>query len=86
MIFDWYRLLNQTEFLATGLYSRTLSLNLEGQGFKDVLVTKGMAIGIKYEDVFLSVNLNERNPFVFESHAVYLDENGDIWLGVANED
>lgn len=83
MIYMWYRIFNLTEFLATMLVSRTYTLELENIGIKDVLVTNGKTIAVTYEDVMLSVNLNGKNPFAFEGHAVYLDSaTQDVYLGL----
>lgn len=83
MIFMWYRIFNLTAFLDTLLVSRTYQLELEGVGIKDILVTNGKTVSLTYEDVMLSINLNGKNPFVFEGHAVYLDtETQDVYLGL----
>ena len=82
-MFMWYRIFNLTEFLATDLISRTYTLELENVGIKDVLVTNGKTVAVTYEDVMLSINLNGKNPFVFEGHAVYLAEaTQDVYLGL----
>jgi hypothetical protein len=82
MIFNWYKLFNKAEFLSDGLVSRTLTLNLEGLGQKEVHVTFGNLLSITYEGVFLSLDLNDKNPFYFEGHSVYLDADDDVWLGI----
>jgi hypothetical protein len=82
MIYDWYKIANLDEFVATGLYSQELTLDLEGLGQKELLLTNGNAISILYEGVYLSVNFNENNPFEFEDHAVYLDAENNIYLGI----
>lgn len=82
-MFMWYRIFNLTDFLATDLISRTYTLELENVGIKDVLVTNGKTIAVTYEDVMLSINLNGKNPFVFEGHAVFLDSaTQDVYLGL----
>lgn len=83
MIYNWYRIFNLTEFLATGLVSRTYTLELEDLGIKDILATQGKTVSITYEGVMLSINLNGKNPFEFEGHAVYLSEDQDVYLGIA---
>lgn len=87
MTYLWFKIFNRTDFEATGVVSRTYSLNLEGVGLKSILVTKGETIGITYDDVFLSLELNEKNPLEFEGYAIYVDENDDVYLGfLQNED
>jgi len=80
----WFKIFNLVEFLATGLVSRTYKLNLEGVGLKDILVTTtGENTGITYSGKFLILGLNGNNPYSFEGHAVYLDSNNDVFLGIA---
>jgi len=83
-MYKWFKVFNKTEFLATGLVSRTYTLNLEGVGQKEILATTtGENIGVTYSGKFLLLELNARNPFSFEGHAVYLDENDDVFIGIA---
>lgn len=84
--FVWYRLFNLPEFIATGLVSRTLTLFLEGgPGEKNILITKGNAVSITYEDTFLPVEFAGQNPFITAPYAVYKDGNDDVWLGIEIE-
>lgn len=82
MIYDWYRVFNLAEFQALNLVSKTYTLNLEGIGLKDILVTQGNTTGITYEGTFLSIQLNEKNPFEFDGKACFIAENQDVYLGV----
>ena len=83
MIFNWYLIFNLTEFLATQLVSRVYTLELENVGIKDVMATNGKTISITYEDSMLSINLNGKNPFIFEGRAVYLDSaSQNVYLGL----
>ena len=83
MIYNWYRLFNLPEFLATNLCSRTLSLFLQGgPGHKDILITRGNEVSILYEDTFLPIEFAGKNPFAISPYAVFKDENDDIWLGI----
>jgi hypothetical protein len=83
MIYDWYKIFNLDEFIATGLRSRTYTLELEEIGQKDILVTRANLYSILYDGIFLPISLNDKNPFEFEGHAVYLDSNNDVFLGIA---
>lgn len=86
MIYTWFRIFNLQEFLDADLPSKTYTLNLQGIGKKEILVTHGNGVGITYDSVFLLLELNERNPFEFEDRAVYLDKNtNDVYLGIAVE-
>jgi hypothetical protein len=49
-------------------------------------VTKGNRISLTYEGIFLTLGMNDDNPFEFEDHAVFIDDNLDVWLGILNED
>lgn len=87
MNYTWFYIFNYEDFIDTGLVSKTYSLILDGIGLKDVLVTKGVEVGLTYEGIFLPLNMNDKNPFEFEDHAIYIDENENVWLGIAvNED
>jgi hypothetical protein len=85
MVYDWYKIINKGVFLDMGLPSIPVELILEDIGLREILVVKGRDVGIVYEDIFLGVQMNGNNPFHFEGHAVYLDSNNDIWLGVTPE-
>lgn len=86
MIYDWYKIINLATFDGLNIPSRELTLELEGIGEKTIRVTKGNLISILYEGIFLSAHLNEKNPFEFEDHAIYVDGDDDIWLGIKAED
>lgn len=85
MTYDWYKLFNLDDFNATGLTSQTKTVILEGRGQKEVSIFKGIGVSIMYDDVFLTMNLNDANPFAFENKAIYVDGNNDIWLGIELE-
>ncbi len=85
MIFDWYKIINRAEFLATGLVSRELQVVLEGVGVATVLVTVGRHFSLTYDGVMLSLGVTEANPFSFDGHAIYVDDNDDVWLGIEAE-
>lgn len=85
-MYNWFKIFNTADFDATGLVSRTYTLNLEGVGQKDILVTKGAGYGLTYEGVFLSVGLNGANPFEFEGLAAYKSTSNDVYLGIAVPD
>ncbi len=81
-IYDQYKLFNLDEFEATEFVSRTLSVFLGDLGLKSILVTKGNLVSVLYDGVFLSLNLNDKNPFEFEDRAIFLDPDNDVWLGI----
>jgi hypothetical protein len=83
--YDWYKIFNKTEFEALGLVSRMYSLVLEEIGLKEILVTKSNYLSLTYEGIFLSLAVNDKNPFEFEGHAIYLDDNNDVFLGIEVE-
>lgn len=84
--YNWFFIFNAAEFNALNLVSRTYYMNLEGIGDRDILVTKGNHLSILYEGIFLPLELNGKNPFEFEDHAAYIDDNDNVWLGVPLED
>jgi len=82
---SWYKIINLDIFEATTLPSIEATVNFEGIGLKKVLILQGAYVSLLYEGIFLSIAMNDANPFVFEGHAAYLDENNDIWLGIEDE-
>lgn len=82
MQFKWFKIINKTEFEATGLVSRELDLIFDGIGAKTVLVTIGNYFSITIDDVMLSIGMKEENPFIFEERAIYIDANQDVYWGI----
>lgn len=80
--YDWYFLVNLADFIASGLISREIQLNFQNIGLKTILITSGELVSVTFDDVILSIGLNNKNPFHFDSHAVYYDSNGAVWLGL----
>ena len=85
MTYTWYKIFNKDEFDALDLVSKTYSVILDGIGLRDILVTKGFGYGITYEGIFLSLEINSQNPFYFEDHAICLNTEGDVYLGIGEE-
>lgn len=85
MTYTWYKIFNKTEFLALDLVSKEYTLSLEGVGQKSILVTLGNELSVVYDGVTLVVEFNGANPFEFDGHAVYIDTNDDVHLGIAAE-
>lgn len=80
-VYNWYLIFNKQEFINTGLISRTLTLELEDIGTKEVLITNGNTIGITYEGIFLPIKLNDKNPYEMDNMAVYENATGNVYLG-----
>lgn len=85
MIFKWYKIFNLTDFEATGLVSRTVTLFLQDVGLKDILITKGNFVSMLYEDTFLPINFLDKNPYSTNGYGIYLDADQDVWLGIEVE-
>lgn len=83
MIYNWFKIFNLVEFEDSLLTSKQYDVILEGYDSNTILVTKGIGTSVNIDDVFLPINLNEKNPFAFEDRAVYLDDNNDVWVGIA---
>jgi hypothetical protein len=86
MTYNAYKIFNLSEFEDTGLTSRKVTAFLSGLGQREVLITKGNLISVLFDGVFLSLDLNDANPFEFEDRAVFLDPDGEVWVGVKVED
>jgi hypothetical protein len=82
MTYDWFNIFNLTEFLATGLVSRTVTVILGNYGEKEILITKGNVTSISYDGTLLPLQFAGRNPYAFGGYAVYQDTNNDVWLGI----
>ncbi len=82
MNYNWYYIFNSISFTSLDLVSKTYTLLLNNIGQVDVLVTQGSYLGITYDDIFLPLNMSAKNPFEFEDHAIYVDENQNVWLGI----
>lgn len=87
MILKWFNIFDLSEF-PEDLISKSIQFEFEGIGIKSVLITKaGDLFSVVYEDVILTPNLNERNPFAFSDKAAYVDADQNLWLGlVVDED
>lgn len=81
-MFKWYRLFNYTDFVDLNIPSFTAQVFIEGEGLKTILITKGNYVGVTYDGIFLVVNMNNKNPFRLDTHAVYLDDDDVVWLGI----
>lgn len=86
MTYKWYYIFNADDFNTEGLVSQTYTVILDGIGQKDILVTKANYLGLTYDGVFLPLNMSEKNPFKFDSHAIYVDENENVFLGFLQGD
>lgn len=82
MIYNWFKLFNYNEFLATELTSRTIVAVLEGYGTATILVSRGNIVSLTFDEVYLPVNLNGINPRRAEGYASYIDGSQDVWLGI----
>ncbi len=80
-LYDAFKVINLDEFNDTGLVSREVTQIFGSLGLKTVLVTKGNLVSILWDDKFLSLNLNDKNPFEFEGYAIFVDPANDLWIG-----
>lgn len=82
MIFNWYRIFNKLEFDMLNLVSKTYRVVLQDIGQRDIFVTKGQLYSILYEGVFLTAELNGRNPYIKDGYAIYVNSEGWVYLGI----
>lgn len=85
-MYDWYKLFNLTEWLATGLVQRSLKIDLEALGEKTFLVTQGNTTAVLFEDKFLPVEFLGQNPYVIEDVAIYKNGADDVFIGFEVEE
>ena len=81
MIYNWYPIILKTDFDALNIPSKEVSLYLQDIGLKTVLITKGNYYSFLYEDIFLTYNLNSRNPFNFDVYGIFLKDDM-FYLGI----
>jgi hypothetical protein len=86
-IYDWFKLFNLTDFLATGLVSRETLYRFEVYGDKTILVARGNTNTISFDDgeVIIPIPTEIGQSNVRGIYAVYLDANNLVWLGFATE-
>jgi hypothetical protein len=90
-VYDWYKVGNTSDFDELEIPSMEYEFILEDVGLQTVLIVNGFNLGVVYDGVFLSHNINSKNPFAFghledEPHSLYIDDNNDIWLGIEVEE
>lgn len=91
MTFDWFPIFNLTEWEATGLSSRVLTLNLEGRGVTEIPIVRGARTNVSLDGVLLPVGGVEGESALYVGlgglYAVYLDEDSqDVYLGFVVEE
>ncbi len=85
MAASWYKIFNLPEFLATGILSRTLVLEIETLGPQTFEVFKGNYVSVLYADAFLPIDFLEQNPYAQGSYAIYKDDADDVWIGIEDD-
>lgn len=86
MNWKWFKIFSMIEFVGTGLVYKDYQVELEGLGVYTIRALQGQRQNILFDSVFLTVNLNAKNPFTFEGRGVFVDENQDVWVGVQDAD
>lgn len=77
----WYLVFNLTEWLATELISRTLTIFPEGMEQMDILITQGNVTGITVDDTFLPLGFGEQNPWFENGYGIFKDSDENVYLG-----
>lgn len=85
MEYDWFFIVNRTEFNNLGLTSRSYEFDFAGYGLKTVVAYRGVGFGLVVDDVYLRLNLNNRNAFFFDDYGILFTENNDVYLGFKRE-
>ena len=84
--YDWYLIINRQDFIDMDIPIYTFQKILEGPGLKEISVVRGNKISIIYETILLTSFMNDNNPFYFEDHAIFVDVEEDIYLGILIEE
>lgn len=83
MNYKWFKIFNLSEFIATGLFSRSIiKAVMEGIGQKDILIARGNEVSLVYEGTFLPIEFENENPYSVDGYAVYKDAENNVWLGI----
>lgn len=85
-MFTWYRLFNFDEFVSLDLVSYEVTISIPDVGEKTILIVKGNLVSVLVDELMLPINLNAVNPFRFGERAIFLDQYGDVHLGIYNAD
>ena len=81
-VYNWYEVIAKADFDALNIPSKEVEVFTEAEGLLNVLVTKGNYYSFLIDDIFISYDLNDRNPFVFEGYGIFLKD--DIfYLGIS---
>ena len=83
MLFDWFKIFNVSDF-DSGLISKNYTVELEGYGEKVILVSKANILSVTFDGVMISpdMSLNENNYHYRDERAVFLKDNGDVFIGI----
>jgi hypothetical protein len=81
--YTWYKIFSLAEFLATDLMLKTYTVELEDRGEQKFHVYRGNMISVRYDDAFMPLELDGRNPYeaIEGGYAVAVDINDDVWFG-----
>lgn len=80
--FTYFKTFNVDDFESKELVAFEYEYEFEGFGLKKVFATKGTRLNVMIDDVFLSIELNAKNPFKFEGRAVFISPNNDVYIGI----
>jgi hypothetical protein len=85
-MFDWYKIFEYEDFIESGLVSQSKRVFLEGIGFEEILITKGVMTSVLFRGVFLPLEFNGQNPYSFGGdYSIFKDPSNSIWIGVKNQ-
>ena len=81
-IYNWYKIFNIDEFLATNLGSKIYNVSLQGVGDAVFTVFLGNVVSVMYLDEFMPLDMYTPPLYEKDQYALYRDdENGDIYFG-----
>ena len=81
-MWNWFKLFNFDEFIAADIPCRDFVAVLQGIGTETILISRGNILSITFRGVYLPVNLLDINPKISEGYGSFIDEAGDVWLGI----
>ncbi len=83
---EWFDVYNEATFLDEDLVSKSVTVDMGTRGDQTVVIFRGNFTSLLFDGVFLCADMNDRNPFHFADHLIYIDDDDEIWLGIVTDE
>lgn len=85
MSWNYWKVYTVKKFEVQNVPQVTITRDLDTLGTVEISFFQGFNLSVLFQEVILTPNLNDRNPFYKNGVAAYIDEKGQIWVGKKNE-